>query len=141
MEPHMIVKYILAYIATGLSFAIIDSFWLRNMYVRLYQPEIGEVLMKGIRMTPAVIFYLLYILGIIIFAVSPAFASGKWQTALIQGALFGFFAYMTYDLTNYATLKVWSLKVTILDMIWGTVLTGSAALGGYWLTTLVMGRG
>ena len=136
----MILKYILGYIATGLSFALIDSIWLRNMYLRLYQAEIGAVLMTGMRLGPAVAFYLLYSLGIVIFAVSPAFASGKWQTALVNGALFGFFCYMTYDLTNYATLKVWSLKVTILDMIWGTLLTGLAAAAGYWITGLISGK-
>lgn len=135
----MILKYVLGYILTGISFAIIDSIWLRNMYVRLYQDQIGEVLMKGVRMGPAISFYLLYILGIIIFAFTPALASGKWQTALINGAMFGFFCYMTYDLTNYSTLKVWSLKVTILDMIWGTLLTGLAAAAGYWLTTSITG--
>jgi uncharacterized membrane protein len=133
----MILKYILAYIATGISFAVIDSFWLRNMYMKLYQPEIGEVLMKGVRMGPAVTFYLLYILGIIIFAFSPALASGRWQTALIYGAMFGFFTYMTYDLTNYSTLKVWSLKVTIFDIIWGTVLTGLSATAGHWITSTI----
>jgi uncharacterized membrane protein len=133
----MILKYILAYIATGLSFAVIDSFWLRNMYMKLYQPEIGEVLMKGVRMGPAVTFYLLYILGIVIFAFTPALASGRWQTALIYGAMFGFFTYMTYDLTNYSTLKVWSLKVTIYDIIWGTVLTGLSAAAGYWITASI----
>ena len=57
----------------------------------------------------------------------------------MNGAMFGFFCYMTYDLTNYATLKVWSLKVTILDMIWGTVLTGLAAAAGFWITTSLLG--
>jgi uncharacterized membrane protein len=135
----MILKYVLGYILTGISFAVIDSIWLRNMYVRLYQDQIGEVLMKGVRMGPAIAFYLLYILGIIIFAFTPALASGKWQAALINGAMFGFFCYMTYDLTNYSTLKVWSLKVTILDMIWGTLLTGLAAAAGYWFTTAITG--
>jgi uncharacterized membrane protein len=128
-------RLIIAYIATGLAFAAIDSVWLRSMYTRLYQPEIGELLMRGFRIGPAIIFYLLYIAGIIYFAVAPALRSGQWQTALVQGALFGFFCYMTYDLTNFATLKVWSVKVTVLDIIWGTVLTGSAALAGYWMTT------
>ncbi len=133
----MILKYVAAYIATGLSFAVIDSIWLRNMYMKLYQPEIGEVLMKGVRMGPAVTFYLLYILGIVIFAFTPALASGRWQTALIYGAMFGFFTYMTYDLTNYSTLRVWSLKVTIFDIIWGTLLTGLSAAAGYWITTAI----
>jgi uncharacterized membrane protein len=92
------MKYIIGYIATGVAFAAIDSVWLRNMYTRLYQPEIGELLMKGgFRMGPAIIFYLLYILGMMIFAVGPALHSGKWQTALLWGAMLGFFCYMTYD--------------------------------------------
>jgi uncharacterized membrane protein len=134
----MIAKYITGYIATGIAFALIDSVWLRNMYTRLYQPEIGELLYRGgVRMGPAIAFYLLYILGMMVFAVGPALKSGQWQTALVQGAMLGFFCYMTYDLTNYATLKVWSLKVTVLDIIWGTVLTGSASLAGYWITAKV----
>ena len=130
----MIARTLVAYIATGVAFAMIDSIWLRSMYTRLYQPEIGEMLMRGMRWGPAVAFYLLYIAGMLIFAVNPALANGRWQTALVQGALLGFFCYMTYDLTNYATLKVWSLKVTVLDMIWGTFLTGSAAAVGAFVT-------
>lgn len=137
----MITKYIVAYIATGVSFALIDSVWLRMMYERLYKPEIGELMYQGgFRIGPAVAFYLFYILGMMIFAVGPALHSGKWQTALLWGALLGFFCYMTYDLTNYATLKVWSTKVTVLDIIWGTVLTGSASLSGWWVTTLIFGK-
>lgn len=137
----MIAKYIVAYIATGVSFALIDSVWLRTMYERLYKPEIGSLMYEGgFRLGPAVVFYLLYILGMMIFAVGPALQNGKCQTALLWGALLGFFCYMTYDLTNYATLKVWSTKVTVLDIIWGTVLTGSASLSGWWVTTLIFGK-
>ncbi len=137
----MIAKYIVAYIATGASFALIDSVWLRTMYERLYKPEIGDLMYEGgFRFGPAVAFYLLYILGMMIFAVGPALHSGKWQTALLWGALLGFFCYMTYDLTNYATLKVWSTKVTVLDIIWGTILTGSVSLAGWWATTLIFGK-
>ncbi len=134
-------RILIAYIATGIVFALIDSVWLRSMYTRLYQPEIGELLMKGgVRMWPAIIFYLLYIAGMIFFAVGPALKSGVWQTALINGAVLGFLCYMTYDLTNFATLKIWSTKVTVLDIIWGTVLTGSASLGGWWITNLISSR-
>jgi uncharacterized membrane protein len=137
----MIAKYITAYIATGIAFALIDSVWLRNAYTKLYQPEIGEMLLPaGLRWGPAIAFYLLYILGMMVFAVVPAIKAGSWQLALVQGAMLGFFCYMTYDLTNYATLKVWSLKVTILDMIWGTVLTGSAAAAGAAITMRIMGK-
>jgi uncharacterized membrane protein len=136
----MLIKYSVGYIATGIAFALIDSVWLRSMYTRLYVPEIGELLMGGVRMVPAVAFYLLYILGMMIFAVGPGLASGSWKTALINGALFGFFTYMTYDLTNFATLKIWSLKVTILDIIWGTVLTGLAAAAGTAITNALVHR-
>ena len=130
----MIMKTATAFIATGLGFAAIDSIWLITMSTRLYKPEIGEMMAENFRLGPAIVFYLLYITGILVFAVQPALASGKWQTALVQGALFGFFCYMTYDMTNYATLKVWSLKVTILDLMWGTFLTGSAATVGLLVT-------
>lgn len=137
----MFAKYLIGYVATGIAFALIDSVWLRSMYTRLYQPEIGELLYRGgVRMGPAIAFYLLYILGMMVFAVGPALQSGRWQTALVQGAMLGFFCYMTYDLTNFATLKVWSVKVTVLDIIWGTVLTGSASLAGYWATSFISPR-
>ncbi len=137
----MITKYIVGYIATGLAFALIDSVWLRTMYTRLYKPEIGELMMRGgFRLAPAIIFYLLYILGMMVFAVGPALSSGRWQTALLQGALFGFFCYMTYDLTNHATMKVWSTKVTVLDILWGTFLTGSASMVGMTVTQWILGR-
>lgn len=131
-------RYAVAYLATGIAFAAIDSVWLKTMATRLYQPEIGELLADRFRLGPAIVFYLLYILGIMIFAVGPALRSGDWKVALVNGAMLGFIAYMTYDLTNYATLKVWSLKVTILDMIWGTVLTGLAAASGAAITNRAM---
>ena len=130
-------RYAFAYLATGIAFALIDSVWLTAMSQRLYRVEIGELLADKFRLAPAAAFYLLYILGMMIFAVGPAMQNGNWKTALCYGAAFGFFAYMTYDLTNYATLKVWSLKVTILDMIWGTVLTGLAAAAGAAVTNKV----
>lgn len=134
-------KYLIAYVATGISFALIDSVWLRTMFTRLYKPEVGEMMINGgFRMGPAIAFYLLYIIGMLYFAVMPALASGRWQAALLQGAVLGFLCYMTYDLTNYATLKVWSLKVTIADVIWGTFLTGSASLVGYWITNAISGK-
>lgn len=135
----MIARMIASYIFTGLAFAVIDSFWLRTMYTRLYQPEIGDLL-GGLRLGPAIAFYLIYIAGILWFAVSPALETGRWQTALVQGAVLGFLCYATYDLTNFATLKVWSLKVTLLDILWGTVLTGGAALAGWAATTAFWAR-
>jgi uncharacterized membrane protein len=135
----MLTRYALGYVLTGLSFALIDSIWLRTMYTRLYQPEIGELL-GGLRLGPAIVFYLLYIGGMMWFAVGPALANGRWQTAVVQGAVLGFMCYATYDLTNFATLKIWSMKVTLLDILWGTVLTGSASLAGWAATNAILGR-
>ena len=90
---------------------------------------------------PALIFYALYILGIQIFAVAPALTAGKWQVAALWGALFGFFCYMTYDLTNHATMKIWSIKVTLLDIAWGTLATGFAAGAAARLVLAWMPRG
>lgn len=133
-------RYFIAYVATGIAFAAIDAIWLRTMAKRLYRPEIGELMARDFRIAPAVIFYLLYVAGMIYFAVGPALGSGRWQTAALNGAILGMLCYMTYDLTNQATLKVWSLKVTIADIIWGTVLTASASLAGYGLTSLVAAK-
>lgn len=132
------MRYALAYVATGIAFALIDSVWLRTMSEKLYKVEIGELLADRFRLGPAIVFYLLYILGMMIFAVGPALQNGNWKTALCYGAAFGFMAYMTYDLTNFATLKVWSLKVTILDIVWGTVLTGLASAAGAAIADKIM---
>lgn len=134
----MTMQLILGYVATAILFGILDALWLGKMVPAVYRPEIGEMLMKGWRPAPALVFYALYMLGIQIFAVAPALSAGKWQVALVYGALFGFFCYMTYDLTNYATLKVWSLKVTLLDIAWGTIGTGAAAGAAAWLTLAIL---
>lgn len=129
------IKIAAAYLATLVAFVAIDSVWLINMAPRLYKPEIGPVMMdSGFRLVPAMIFYTIYIGGIVYFAVWPGLTEGVMKAAL-QGAVLGFLCYATYDLTNYATLKVWSMKVTVLDLIWGTVLTASTAAAGTWLTS------
>jgi len=137
-------KIIIAYLSTLIAFAAIDSVWLINMAPRLYKPEIGPVMMEsGFRLVPAMIFYAIYIGGILYFAVLPGLTEGAdagWARAALQGAVLGFLCYATYDFTNYATLKVWSLKVTVLDLIWGTVLTGGTAAAGTFITGWVMNR-
>ena len=137
-------KIIIAYVATLIAFAAIDSIWLINMAPRLYKPEIGPVMMEnGFRLLPALIFYAIYIAGILYFAVLPGLNQGLTEgvaRAALQGAVLGFVCYATYDLTNYATLKVWSLKVTVLDLMWGTLLTGGTAAAGTWITGWVMQR-
>lgn len=124
-EAHA-MPYLLSTLTTAVLFALLDNLWFRWSLPNLYQPEIGELL-GSFRLGPAVAFYVLYVIGIQIFAVRPALASGQWSTGLIWGALFGFFCYMTWNLTNYAVMKTWSLKVTLTDITWGTVATAVTA--------------
>lgn len=114
----------LAFVTVLVIFSVIDTLWLSNMGERVYRPLIGEVLAEKFRLVPAIAFYALYALGLTIFAVLPGLKTGDWRTALMWGALFGLFAYGTYDLTNYATLKTWGLKITLLDMTWGVIVSG-----------------
>jgi uncharacterized membrane protein len=114
----------------------LDAIWLVTMNSALYQPAIGELLAAKPNIAVIAMFYPLYVLGVVYFALNPALTSGVWTDALIKGALFGLFAYATYDLTNMATLKVWSLKLTLLDMAWGTFLTGASATLGFFITRM-----
>lgn len=126
--------YGIAYIATGLVFLAIDAIWLTVAAQRLYRPLMGDMLVDGFRLAPAALFYLIYITGIVVFAVAPALASERWTTATSYGAFLGLFAYATYDLTNQATLKNWPAAVTVADLCWGTFLTAVAATVGFLIT-------
>ncbi|KRB86147.1 hypothetical protein ASE00_05270 [Sphingomonas sp. Root710] len=128
------IRIVVAYIATLAVFAAVDFVWLTQVGPGLYNPLIGSILAMRPRLEPAVIFYLLYIGGLLYFAVLPGLNGAGWRGALTKGAIFGFMAYATYDLTNHATLVVWSTKITILDMLWGTFLSGTASIGGYAIT-------
>ncbi len=122
------LKYIIAYLATGLVFAAIDAVWLVLSNERLYRPTLNPILADEVNLKAAVVFYLVYILGIMLLAVSPA---TSWTKAMTTGAVLGAMCYATYDLTNQATLKVWATKITVADILWGTFVTGVAATAGY----------
>ncbi len=117
----------IAYILTLATFAVIDTAWLGSMGDRLYRPFIGSMLADNFRLAPAIAFYALYAAGLTIFAVLPGLAEGGWKKALLWGGLFGLFAYGTYDLTNLATLKTWSLKLSLIDMTWGVIVSGGSS--------------
>ncbi len=125
------IKYIAAYLGTGLTFAAIDAVWLTTMTERLYKPVLAPILAEKPDLKVAVIFYLIYFFGIVFLAIAPALRAGAWQRAALNGAVLGFVAYATYDLTNQATLMVWSTKLTLIDLAWGTTLTTASAIGGY----------
>ncbi len=115
------------YLLTIPVFFLIDMLWLGFIAKSLYRPRIGHLMSDDVNWTAAFLFYFMYIVGIIFFAVTPALRDGNWQTALLMGAAFGFFTYATYDLTNLATLRDWSVTVAIADIIWGTILCGAVA--------------
>ena len=119
--------FVKLYLLTIPVFFLIDMLWLGVIAKNLYRPRLGHLMSDDVNWTAAFIFYFLYIVGILFFAVVPALKEGDWQTALTLGAAFGFFTYMTYDMTNLATLRDWSVTVVIADIIWGTVLCGSVA--------------
>jgi uncharacterized membrane protein len=131
----------IGYIATLAVFIAADLAWLSVTTSRIYRPTLGNVLLSGVNLPPAVVFYALYPIGILIFAVSPATKNGSVMTAVVYGALFGFFTYSTYDLTNYATLRNWSLQLTLVDIAWGSVLVTAAATAGFVVATKVAGPG
>jgi len=134
------MRYALAYAVAAVVFVILDFGWLTLMGQRLYQNEIGQLLTKQVRWLPAVAFYLIYIAGLVFFAVRPALASGQLTTAALNGAVLGLVAYATYDLTNQATMAVWSTKVTVADLIWGAVITAAASTAAAAAVLKVFGR-
>ena len=132
----MYAKLLLAYVVAALAFGLLDAIWLRNSAPALYRPAIGELLADKFRLAPAVAFYVIYIAALTYFAVVPGILSnGAIGTtsfagvplSILHGALVGLVCYATYDLTNQATMKVWPVQVTLIDMAWGTVASGFAA--------------
>ncbi|GGB34839.1 membrane protein [Roseibium aquae] len=132
------IHHITAYITTAIVFLAIDYVWLTQVATRFYFDRIGHLLMDKPNLAAAGVFYIVYVVGIVIFAVAPALKSESVTTALVYGALFGFFTYATYDVTNYATLKDWPLIVVVVDVIWGTVLSAVSAVAGFFLTRMIL---
>jgi len=107
-------------------FFILDMLWIGFIAKKFYIEQIGY-LMGDVRWIAAISFYLIFILGLTLFASYPAATKGTVLTAIVMGALFGFFTYATYDLTNLATVRSWPLRVTFIDIAWGTVLGASVS--------------
>jgi uncharacterized membrane protein len=128
------MTYVIAYVATTVAFLGLDFVWLGTVATGFYKSRLGDMLLAQPNFVAAGVFYLFYVAGIVYFAVQPALASGSWTNAAIAGAILGFIAYGTYDMTNLATLKNWSPLVSAVDMAWGTVLTSFAAVVGYFVT-------
>lgn len=117
----------IAYPATLAAFLALDFVWLSLAGPRLYRPMLGDLLAADFRLAPAIVFYLLYVAGLVYFAVAPQLEPRPWSAALLNGAFFGLVAYGTYDLTNQATLRHWPTTLTLADLAWGTLASGAAA--------------
>jgi uncharacterized membrane protein len=126
-----IPRYVAAYLAAGVLLFGLDFIWLRFAGPALFQPEVGEMLSAKPHLAPAVLFYLLYPLGVVVLAILPGLRQGAFSTALLNGAVLGFIAYMTFDLSNLAILRLWSVKIAVIDIGWGTFLTALSAFAGY----------
>jgi len=124
-------RFLLVYAITLAVFFGIDIVWLGIVARDFYPRHLGHLLAAQVQWTPAILFYLLFIAGIVFFAVKPAIEAGRAGRALVNGAFLGLVAYATYDLTNQATMRDWPLIVTVVDLIWGTVLTGTVAVVSY----------
>lgn len=128
----MIIRYFLTALPV---FLIIDMIWLVLVARKFYARHLGYIMRTDVMWIPAIIFYLIFLAGLVVFVITPAIEKHSWTNALLFGALFGLVSYATYDLTNLATLRDWPVIVTIVDLIWGSVLSGSVALITYLVST------
>lgn len=125
------IKYVYLYLITFGIFLVIDLIWLNLIAKDLYQKEIGTLLLKNPNIVPAILFYALFIVALLVLVLIPGIQGYTLAKTLLMGAVFGFITYATYDLTNLATLQGWSLKMTIVDLIWGTSVTTLMTYLGY----------
>ncbi len=132
-----ITKLFISYLLTALVFFAIDMLWLGVLAKNIYKKYLGSFLSDTVNWTAAIIFYLLFIVGIFIFSIMPAHETNSVSKAIITGALFGFFTYATYDLTNLATLKNWPLPIVFIDIAWGMVLTALVSTAGFYIVKWV----
>src|SRR5690606_15471819 len=115
--------FVLAYLGSAATMLVLDVIWLSTMVPRIYQPAMGQLLADKPNFWIAGLFYLVYVIGIVVFAVLPAVNQQNWLVALGAGALLGLVAYGTYDFTNLSTLKDWPLALSFIDVAWGVLLT------------------
>jgi uncharacterized membrane protein len=131
--------YFNLYALTVPIFFVVDILWLGVVAKGFYRRKLDFILSPQVNWPAAIIFYLIYIVGILFFAVRPAVKSDSWGQAAILGALFGFFTYATYDLTNLATIKNWPLVIVVVDILWGACLCTLTAVLSFaisrWLIT------
>ena len=124
------MQIIILYLTTALVFLGLDAIMLKNVIRPVFEKHVSDLLAESLNLPAAVVFYLFYLGGVVWFASLPALREGAPVNALISGALLGAMAYGTYEFTNLATLKGWNWQMVLVDLTWGTVLTGVAAWAG-----------
>ena len=134
------MTYIVHYAVALVIFGVVDLVWLNWVARGFYHAEIGHLLAPKINLYAATAFYIIYIAGLMFFVIQPNMAAGGWYGALVMGTLFGFVAYATYDLSNLATLRGWSWKLSLLDIAWGAALTGLTAANAIIVSQYVLRR-
>jgi len=122
---------LLAYAGTFLTLLVCDGIWLGLVARNFYRDQLGALMLPSPNLAVAALFYLFFAAAVVVLAVLPALSAGSIATALLHGAILGLAAYGTYDITNLATLRNWPLTMSLIDMAWGTLLTGVTAVGGY----------
>ena len=128
-----VTKIVISYVLTLLVFLAVDFFWLGFLAKGLYNKYLGNFLSSQVNWTAAIIFYCLFVVGVLIFVVYPAVGKDSLLTAVVLGALFGMFTYATYDLTNLATLKDWPVLIVIIDIAWGAFLSAVVSTAGFYI--------
>lgn len=131
------LKNIAIYLSFFIALITIDLIWLLGIAKNLYRSEMGDLMATEPKLLAGLAFYLLYALGVCIFVIAPALSKQSWLYALQYGALFGFFCYMTYDLTNLAVIRNFPTQLAFIDMAWGSVVTALCASFAYWVANRI----
>ena len=125
------------YLVSLVVFFAIDILWLGFVAKDFYRAQIGHLMAERTNWSAAIIFYAIFIGGLVLFAVNPALQQESWTHALKMGAIFGFMCYATYDMTNLATLKDWPVIITIVDILWGTALNSLTVVVSFFIVQLI----
>ena len=129
--------FIKLYFITLPIFLFIDMVWLGLVAKNFYAKHLGFLMKADVNWLAAILFYLVFVVGLIVFVITPALEKKSWVMALLLGALFGFITYATYDLTNLATIKDWPIIVTIIDLVWGTFLAAAVSVVSYFIASKI----
>ena len=130
-------EFMKVYLVAFLVFLLIEGIWLVLVAKDFYKKEIGFIMSESPKILPTIVFSVLFVLGLVFFVINPALAKDSWKYALLVGLLFGLISYSTYDLTALATLKGWPLKVTIVDLIWGSSMSAIVSTASFFIVKIL----